>query len=95
MYYPWACAISFFTFFDRIVDGPYQVESRFGIFVDFSVHDHIEATDGFFDRNQNAFKTGELFSHMEGLGQETLHFTGAGTRSFCLRRSIHPDQEWQ
>src|SRR6185437_10764288 len=57
---------------------PYQVEGCFGIFVHFAIHDHVETTDRLVNGNQHPFEAGELFSHVEGLGQEALHFTGAG-----------------
>jgi hypothetical protein len=80
-----AClGLQFLAFFDGVVDAPYQVKGCFGIFVHFAVHDHVETTDRFVDGNQHAFETGELFSHVEGLGQETLYLTGAGNGHFIF-----------
>ena len=71
----------FLTLSDSIVDGTNKVECCFRILIHFTVHDHVETADGFFDRHQYTFQTGELLGNVERLRQEALYFTCA---RYCL-----------
>ena len=57
----------FFSFGDGFIDGSDEAEGCFGVLIHFTVHDHIESADGFFDRYHGAFESGELFGDVEGL----------------------------
>src|SRR5688500_4194735 len=55
------------TFFNSVVDATNKVGCSFRVFIHFTVHDHVESTDGFFDRYEYTFQTSEGFRNMEWL----------------------------
>src|SRR5690606_1648743 len=59
--------------FDHVFDGSFQVESSFGIFIHFAVHNHVETTYGVFDVYHHAGNPGKLLCYVEWLGKEALH----------------------
>ena len=64
-----------FAFFDGVVDGADVEESLLGIFIDFSVENHLESADSLAQRHEYALETGKLLGHMEGLREESLGTT--------------------
>ena len=73
---------------DHAVNPAFHVKVVLFDFVQFAIEDHLEATDGVFDRNVLPGNPGEHFRNMEGLGKELLNFTGPKDHLFLLGRKL-------
>src|SRR3546814_21162903 len=70
--------LEFLGFFEGFVDRANLVESLLGQCIAFAVDNHVEAAQGFSQRNVFAGRTRKDFGQVERLRQEELDFTCAG-----------------
>src|SRR5690554_6395610 len=73
---------------EGFIDGADHVERLFGQRVAFTIDDHLEATNDFFQRNVLARRAGKHFGHMEWLRQEALDLTSAGDSLHVFRGNL-------